>query len=335
MNQDGEVERGTHQPMRRVGRALRAAALVVAGLVAAQSAHCGLVINSTFTAAFNSSFGANAANAQNAWNQAVAIMESKYSDSIHININVNGVAGTGVFGQSNTFLTSTTYANLRNAVVNDAKSADDATAIGAGGSMVTADPVSGQHTWWVSRAQAKALGLIADDLSNDGTVTFGAGNPFFFDPSSPVAGEYDLVGVMLHELSEVMGRLGISGGTIGNSTNSYSLIDNFSYKGAGSKGLGGDGGNNFSIDNGTTLLKLFNNAQSNGLDTRDWAPGSNDAFNQFSGSGVTNGLSTVDLRLLDVIGYDRVQSTNLPEPGTLALVAIGLAGAAWRRRARR
>jgi PEP-CTERM motif len=312
-------------------RPLRVVALLAVGLAAAQSARSGLVIDGTFTAGFTTSFGANAANAQSAWNQAVSILEAEYSDPIHINITVNAVAGTGVFGQSNTFLDSTSYANMRSLVVADAKSADDSTAVGAGGSVRVTDPTSG-GTWWLSKAQAKALGLIPDDLTTDGTVTFGAGNPFFFNHLNPVAGEYDLVGIMLHEISEVMGRLGISGGAIGNFPNSYSLIDDFSYTGPGAKGLGNGGGNDFSIDNGTTLLKLYNNAASNGLDSRDWAPGTNDAFNQFSDSGVTNGFSATDARLLDVLGYDLVQQQSVPEPGSLALVGIGLAGALWSRR---
>ncbi len=36
------------------------------------------------------------------------------------------------------------------------------------------------------------------------------------------------------------------------------------------------------MDNGVTLLKLFNDPTVNSLDSRDWAPGTNDSFNQFS-----------------------------------------------------
>jgi hypothetical protein len=212
------------------------------------------------------------------------------------------VAGTSVFGQSNTSLFSISYADLRARVTARATTQDDQVAIGPGGSMTATDPTNGAGTWWLTRAQAKALGTIPDDTSEDGTTRFGAGNPFTF--SGPIApGTYDLRGIAAHEITEVMGRLGISGGTIGGTPNSFSLIDNFSYTGSRTKGLRGGPGNFFSIDNGTTLLKLWNDPTANNLDSRDWAPGTDDAFNQFSNPGVVNAVSAVDVRLMDMLGY--------------------------------
>jgi hypothetical protein len=311
-------------------RPLRIAiASIVLGLFGATTASAQLVITPTFTDNFNTNFGANAAAAQAAWIAAANVFSGSFNNNIQVNITVDAVAGTSVFGQSNYFLNSTSYSNLYSLVSAGAKSTDDMTAVGPGGSMVPSDPVSGTHTWWVTRAQAKAIGLIASDSNNDGKTTFGAGNPFTF--SGPIAaGTYDFQGICAHEISEVLGRAGISGGTIGSSPNSYSLIDNFSYTGAGTKGLGNGAGNNFSIDNGTTLLKSFNNASSNHLDSRDWAPGTNDAFNQFSNSGVMNPVSDVDLRLMDVLGYDPV-----PEPaGILALAFVSGGVLRWRVLAR-
>src|SRR5205823_5483085 len=137
---------------------------------------------------------------------------------------------------------------------------------------------------------------------------------------------FDFQGVAAHEISEVMGRLGLSGGTVGTTANSFSLIDNLSNTGLGTKGLRGGPGNNFSIDNGVTLLKLFNDPTVNHLDTRDWASGTNDAFNQFSVSDVANPVSAVDLQLMDVIGYDLTPPWN--GPGTLTRVnnIVALAG---------
>jgi PEP-CTERM motif-containing protein len=291
----------------------------------------GFVIAPTFTSNFVTNFGANAGAAEAAWISAANVFTSNFSDNITVNITVDAVAGSSVFGQSNTFLASDTYADLYSKVVADAKTPDDFTAIGAGGSVTAADPTGGAGQWWVTRAEAKALGIIPSDPSNDGTTTFGAGNPFTF--SGPVAaGTFDFQGIAAHEISEVLGRLGLGGAFNGNG---FSLIDLFSYSGAGTRvlgngGLGGEG--SFSIDNGSTLLKKYNDQASNGLDYRDWGPGTNDSFNQFSFSGVTNPVSDVDLREMDVIGYDRVVATPEPSTGILLISGLLLAGGYRRRR---
>src|SRR5207248_3039157 len=136
---------------------------------------------------------------------------------------------------------------------------------------------------------------------------------------------FDFKGVAAHEISEVLGRAGLSGGSVGGNPG-YSLLDNFSYTGPGTKMLGEGPNSNFSIDNGTTLLRVFNDASANGLDSRDWASGQSvDAFNQFASPGVTLPVSAVDLQVMDVIGYDPVP---VPEPaGVLALLvaALGIA----------
>jgi hypothetical protein len=313
--------------MRRKTKSIGIFAVALSAFSGAHTGRANITITPTFTANFNTNFGANAAAAQAAWIAAANVFQTNYTDNIHVNITVDGVAGTGVFGQSSTFLNSLTYTQLRNLMVADNKTPDDATAVGAAGSITAADPVAAAHTYWVSTAQAKAIGLVVDNLTNDGTTTFGAGNPFTF-AGAIAPGTYDFQGICAHEITEVMGRLGISGGTIGSFPNSYSIIDLFSYTGPGARGMTAGPNENFSIDNGTTLLKLFNNALQNGLDTRDWAPGTNDSFNQFSNSGVVNPVSTVDLRKMDVIGYDRV----VPEPAGLGLMLGVFALVRGRRR---
>jgi hypothetical protein len=138
-------------------------------------------------------------------------------------------------------------------------------------------------------------------MSDDGGTTFGVtGNTFTF--SGPIAaGTFDFQGVAAHEISEVMGRIG--GENLGGG---FSLIDIFSFSGPGMRSMGRGAGNFFSIDNGTTLLKEFNDSSADGGDSRDWAAGDNDAFNDVSFSGVVNPASAVDLQLMDVIGYGRV-----------------------------
>jgi hypothetical protein len=261
-----------------------------------------VVITPTFTANFDTNFGTNAAAARTAWAAAAAIFTSQFSDNIHVNITVDAVPGTKVFGESFPGFVSISYADLFTRVSQNATTQNDLLAISPGGSMTATDPTNGAGSWFLTRAQAKALGAIADDMSDDGGTTFGVGNSFTFS-GAIAAGTYDFQGIVAHELTEVMGRTGLSGGKFGNTANAFSLIDNFSYTGHGTKGLRGGPGNNFSIDNGTTLLKLWNDPTANGFDSRDWAPGTNDSFNQFSSSGVVNPVSAVDLQLMDVIGY--------------------------------
>lgn len=294
------------------------AGLSLALLVGAPGlAHAGLVIVPTFDASVATNFGANTTAFENAFTYAASQFSQNFDDNIQINLVVKGVAGTSVFGQSNSRLYRYGYSTLYNALVSDAKTPDDFTAIGPHGSVSASNP-SPNDIWDVTRAQGKALGLIASDSANDGTVSFGAGFHWNFDTNNrAVPREYDIAGIMMHEISETLGRLGLSGRGL----NRSSLVDSFSYTGDGTRGMTNGPDNAFSIDGGQTLLKTFNDAGANNMDTRDWASGSNDAFNQFSYPGVVNNLSDVDVRLLDVIGYDRV---NVPEPASPVLVLAGL-----------
>ena len=56
-------------------------------------------------------------------------------------------------------------------------------------------------------------------------------------------------------------------------------------------------------------------------DDKDWGSGTNDSFNAFSFSGVANVISAVDVREMDVIGYNTV-----PEPSSFLLCSVGGAG---------
>ncbi len=285
-----------------------------------------LIITPSFTSNFVADFGANAAAAEAAWIAAANVYATNFSNPVHINITVDAVTGTGVFGESNTSLFSTSYANLRSLLVSHASANNVAlnTALGAGGSMTSADPTGGAGTWWVSSGEAKAIGLISDSLTNnDGTTTFGAGNPFTFS-GAIASGTYDFKGVAEHEISEVMGRLGLKGGSIGGHSPSYELIDDYSFTGPATRLLAGGANDYFSLDDGTTLLKEYNNYLSNSLDSRDWAPGTFDADNQFSNSGVMNPVSAVDLQEMNAMGYNPVPA---PEPSTVTL--LGIVGVAW------
>src|SRR4051812_14817026 len=110
-----------------------------------------LVITPTFTDGFDMNFGADAAAAKAAWLAAAGVFTTHFSDNIHINLTVDAVAGTNVFGHSDTSLLPIAYADLLARVQADASTQDDQIAIGPGGSMTAADPTNGAGTWWLTR----------------------------------------------------------------------------------------------------------------------------------------------------------------------------------------
>src|SRR5205814_494826 len=144
--------------------------------------------------------------------------------------------------------------------------------------------------------------------------TFGGGFSYTYDPANrAVSGKIDFIGVAMHEFSEIMGRIPLMGENLSGSPD-YMLMDLFHYTGAGVRGLNNGPSRFFSIDNGTTLLKAFNFPNGNGSDPQDWASGTNDCFNAFASSSVKNDLTPVDLRVMDVIGYDFASSSPTPTP---------------------
>lgn len=289
-----------------------------------------MVINPTYDDASMTAAGYNAGqitSVHNAFALAASMFTAHFSDNININITVKASTAAGLLGQSSTSLYGFGFNSIRDALYNDRTTADDRIATGLGGSASSTmtDPVSGTHNWWVSKAQAKALGLVANDLSTDGTFTFGVSYAYDYNPADGITvNQFDFVGVAMHEMSEIMGRIQGLGGSIGGSPG-YLLHDLFRYTGAGARGNTSNGaGVSFSLDNGNSLLYGYNNAAQNGGDSSDWASGGNDSFNAFSNSGVVNSLTGVDYRLMDAIGYDYVPGP-VPEPATFGAMGLALA----------
>jgi hypothetical protein len=66
------------------------------------------------------------------------------------------------------------------------------------------DPIGGNY--WLSTAEAKALGLLPADSSADGFVGFSSTAPLAYDPNNrAVPGEFDFIGIVAHKISEVLG----------------------------------------------------------------------------------------------------------------------------------
>lgn len=290
-----------------------------------------MVINATYDDISMSNAGYSVGqitSVHNAFALAASMLTAHFSDNININITVQATAAPGVLGQSSTSLYGFGFTSIRNALFGDKKTADDITATGSSGSFASTltDPTAGAGNWWVAKAQAKALGLIGDDLTTDGTFTFGTSYAYDYNPADGITvNQFDFVGVAMHEVSEIMGRIGLEGYKLDGTNPGYMLNDLFRYTGPGARGYASNGGGVFfSIDGGNTLLYGYNNAASNGGDASDWASGGNDAFNAFNSPGVANALTGVGYRQMDVIGYDYVASP-VPEPSTFGAMGLALA----------
>ena len=144
-----------------------------------------------------------------------------------------------------------------------------------------------------------------------GYVGFSSSYQWDFTPNTtPASGAYDFVGVVLHEITEVMGRISL----LNYQPSDYSAMDLFRYTSSGARDLttGGSGSlAYFSTDGGHTLLNSWNNNPNNG-DLGEWyGSGGNDAVNDYSSSGVINSFSATDITLMQALGWT-VGTSSVP-----------------------
>jgi hypothetical protein len=277
----------------------------------------------SFNLMFDASTNSAPAGFSTAFNNAIQFYETNFTDPITINLQVGWgeVAGQtlppGALGESSASQPGFfNYSTIKSVLVADAKSAADQTAIA---NLPASDPTGGA-TFKISRAQGKALGLtIGDGSALDGSVGFNSTAPFTFDPNNrAVAGKVDFIGVAEHEISEVMGRFGLSQN--GAPSGRYGPIDMFRYSSPGVLDLAPTNGAYFSINGGTTTINTFNGT--GGGDLSDWAGATPDSYNFSITTGFQMPVTSGDLTVMDVIGYDVLVPGDFNRDGHVTVADI-------------
>jgi len=241
---------------------------------------------------------------------AAQIYTSAFTNHVTINIAVGlgEVGGSAMdskaLGQSESSGYVVGYSTLTHAL-----GASDSALVSGGlmsANAVTADAALSNANFFVTSAQAKAIGLAnAHSTAIDGYIGLSnSGSALYFPGNGGTikANQYDGVGVAAHEISEVMGRIGLEGAALNASTHAYTALDLFRYTSAGVADLNPTAGY-FSTNLGATNLAQFNNP-ANGGDAADLASQTpSNAYNAFGTPGVVNQVTATDLLMVAALGY--------------------------------
>lgn len=268
----------------------------------------GLVFVNTYTSNVSQAYQSAIIAAENYFQQRI-------SSSVTLNFTFDTLnGGTGGFVGSNSFSTyHASYASLRSALASHVSSADDAAAVAA---LLSRD-ITGGAGFDIPAGLAEVLGFVsATGAGYSDTTYLNSAYSYFYNQNSPVAGAYDAVSTLEHEISEGMGRVG------GLGLPSWSTLDLFRYAAPGGRDVTGgrDGLDSyFSID-GNTLLMQFHNPLdrrgfNDGEDSGDWEL-TGDAYGPQL-SGQVSPVSAIDDRVMDVIGWNGISppvlASTLPD----------------------
>ncbi|WP_439409333.1 NF038122 family metalloprotease [Bradyrhizobium sp. DASA03076] len=238
--------------------------------------------------------------------QAVAILAANITDKITVNINIDfsGTGGGAAAGPDSGYYKS--YSWVRSELVNNA-SAGDITF----NSLPTGATIQGQSNVAVWNAQLKLWGVIS---AND-TTTDDASANFSTDINPNL-----LVGVALHELTHAMGRVPYG--------SAPDVFDLFRFTSPGVHLFQGGAtapAAYFSLDNGTTKLADYGQSSDPSDFLNSGVQGPNDPFNEFYTGTTYQGLTAIDLKQLDALGFHLTNNSPvvIEQAGATSLVQVG------------
>jgi hypothetical protein len=269
-----------------------------------------MIINVSYDSSVTSQSAAFQQQFMGAVNAVVQFYEHAFTNNVTVNITFAWSPLSGNAAAENSFYYNTySYATIRNALLATQHSADD---IAAYTTMPVNDPTGTGHLFALTAAQARNLGL-GFSAPYDDFVTLNSNLSWTFDPNHrAVAGEYDAIGALEHEVSEgIFGRIGSLGSaSAGLGSGIYTPLDLFRYSSPGVHDYSNPGANDFFSIDGTHLLTAFNNHNQNGGDVSDWDPNIvGDSFGD-AYTGTVGQVTPTDLRELDVLGWTRAPATT-------------------------
>ena len=262
-------------------------------------------------------------------NEAVAYLKSVITNPVTINVDVGWgevggqKIGSNTLGESDTnYVGPYTYGQIESALTADVSSSADAAALST---LPNTDPTGG-GAFYITTAEAKALGLVAaTDPTIDGFVGFSSATSWDFNPNGRgVAGEYDIIGTIEHEITEVMGR---SAGLNDPAGSGYTVLDLFRYSAPGPLAVKRKRLSLFFRRwRNYSILITSIKTQAGTLETR-LPVRAMTLFLAFTNAGVADVVTPTDLTVMNVLGWKfhgprrrSIPSLKRPATATSALV---------------
>lgn len=262
----------------------------------------GIIINLVLDAAAQ----AAPTSFKNGLQQAVTILAANITDKITVNINIDfsGTGGGAAAGPDSGYYES--YSWVHSMLVNNASTGDTTF-----NSLPTGSSIQGQSSVAVWNAELKLWGVIG---AND-TTTDDASANFSTDINPNL-----LVGVALHELTHAMGRVPYG--------SAPDVFDLYRFTSPGVHLF--QGGSTapaayFSLDNGNSKLADYGTNSDPSDFLNNGVQGPNDPFNEYYSSSTIQGLTAVDLKQLDALGFHLAinSPTTIEAVGATSLVQAG------------